>query len=214
MSTTSKRSPTEIQIGGVIVAGGQGTRMGGLDKPLLNLQGRPLLEHTVERARPQVMKLALSINRNLHKFTDFSLPLLTDQAGLEPLSEHGPLLGISRAMHHYRDDGQISHLAVFPGDVPIFPTSLITQLAEAMQHDASEVAVSWTGDQIQPLFSLWALHCLQGIDNAIARGIRGPKLVLPEFTSSHVSIHCDEPGAFHNINTPEQLQSLEALLAC
>ena len=201
------------QVVGVILAGGKGKRMGGGEKPLQILQGRPLIERVIERADPQVDELILSSNSEPGLYQQLKLPIVADRFP----GHAGPLLGISSAMAwvstHYANAEAMPFLACFAADVPFFPASLVRQLLHGLVTDSSQVAVACEAGQLQPLFSIWDTACRGFVDQAIARGVYGPKPLLPELDSITIDIAAESEFDFANINTPQDLRALEQSLS-
>ncbi len=205
-------------ITGVILAGGRGTRMHNANKPLLKLAGRPLVAHVIALAQPQVENLVISVNSDLIDYRRFHLPLVPDLSA----QREGPLVGIFSAMKWYRERGQeTGFLACFPADVPVFPRDLVATLLAALQTppDSGEEAcphdtVIWckTGNQIQPLFSLWPFASLPRLRQAISAGIHGPRLLFQSCPNRLVQLSTQDKLQFLNINTPEELTEAERLM--
>jgi len=199
------------QIAGVILAGGKASRMGYCDKPLLPLAGKPMIEHVIERATPEVNELLISVNRNPEHYSYLALPLIADF----DKAFAGPLVGICSAMlwlDANRTRNQYSHLACFAGDVPCFPTGIVNTLATALDTSNAVLALSQNNGQIQPLFSLWSLSTLHVIVTAIDEGLYGPKLVLPRIAHITVDFSRGSAGDFANINNASDWRNQEKLL--
>ena len=198
-------------IGGVILAGGKASRMSFRDKALLPLHDKPLLEYVTAKARPQVKQLVLSLNHNTEHYQSFNLAIVGDQDA----SYGGPLLGILSAMRWFQStqaDKGIRYLACFPCDVPEFPQDVVEQLAQQLHTESASVAYIHHRNQIQPLFSLWHLGLIRQIEEAISAGVAGPKLLFD--TLEAVPVICEDkaPGAFYNINSPEDLDAATQLI--
>lgn len=201
----------QSRIGGVILAGGRATRMGCRDKALEPLHGRALLDYVIAGAAPQVAQLVLSLNHNTERYQSFGIPIVGDREQ----AYSGPLLGILSAMHWFRDQrSQVKpdHLACFPADVPAFPHDVVSQLASHLEGEAADVAYIFHRQQIQPLFSLWRLDLIERIEQAVASGLYGPKLVFGSLRA--VSVECEDnfPGCFENINSPEDLAAAARII--
>lgn len=183
---------------GVILAGGSGRRMGGRDKGLLEVAGRPLVGHVVEQLRPQVTELAISANHNLSAYERWGAPVWPDAASSPP----GPLAGVAAAMRR-----MVTEWAVFcPCDTPLLPRDLVQRLAGALDNRA-ELAVAHDGERMQPLFMLVSRPLLAPLDAFLASGqqraadwIATRETALVAFPEAH---------AFFNANTPEDLDRLE-----
>lgn len=199
-------------IAGVILAGGKASRMMFRDKPLLQLSGKSLIDHVVERAAPQVGQLLVSVNRNIQGYAYLQRPIVSDTG--EPY--RGPLVGIYSAMRWLDEPGRrgrYSHIACFPGDVPWFPGNVVNRLALALVEAGADLALCKTGGQLQPLFSLWSLSTLPILEDAIAKGLCGPKLILTKLETVEVQFGNNSQLDFKNINTPSDLSALENQLA-
>ncbi|GHD61839.1 molybdenum cofactor guanylyltransferase MobA [Jeongeupia chitinilytica] len=187
-----------MNIAAVILAGGEGRRMGGADKGLLPLQGRPLvawvLAALAAQTRP-VEAVMISANRNPDAYGNFGVPVLPD-ATPERL---GPLAGIHAALDHADADA----LLVLPCDVPVLTADLVVRLADALQHaDTAQAAVAWAGDTIQPSICLVRTDCAP----ALAQRLQRRELRLRDWLASldAVSVRF-APAAFPNLNTPAAL---------
>lgn len=193
------------EIGGVVLAGGRASRMDYRDKALQRLGGKPLLAHVIEHAEPQVEQLLLSVNHNAQLYESFRLPIVPDS----DRSYHGPLLGIYSAMRWYRDrpESEIKYLACFAADVPVFPLTVIDELARALGDSDKRAAYVIHRGQIQPLFSLWHLSLMETIGAAIEAGLYGPKLIFESVDATGVSCDSSEPMDFFNINSSDELEA-------
>ncbi|MEX0617412.1 MAG: molybdenum cofactor guanylyltransferase MobA [Pseudohongiellaceae bacterium] len=197
-------------IRGVILAGGKASRMGFVDKALLKLGDREILQHVIDRARPQVDSLAISVNRNSASFDKFGLPCVTDLRD----AYAGPLAGIASAMSWHLEQAAApeSWLACFPADVPVFPTDLVPRLLATMKRHQAQVTWTRSNGQVQPLFSLWSFALLPTIVDAMNRKLFGPRQILEELNDAVLEIDSEcEPGSFFNINTPADLASVKIL---
>ncbi|MFT6094033.1 MAG: molybdopterin-guanine dinucleotide biosynthesis protein A [Pseudohongiellaceae bacterium] len=200
------------EIGGVILAGGKASRMGFCDKALVPLHTKPIIEYVISKASPQVKQLILSVNHNAERYLSYKLPIVSDQ----DQSYSGPLLGILSAMRWYQNEqakSGISHLACFPADVPEFPKDVVSQLACELNKSSALITYIYHKNQIQPLFSLWHLDLAEQIEEAIAAGSYGPKLLFGDLKA--VAVRCADSclGAFCNINSPEDLDYASLLIA-
>jgi len=196
---------------GVILAGGRSSRMGVERKALIELNGRPLLTHVVERIQAELDPLMLSCESQTNEFDVFKLPVVAD---LVPRFR-GPLTGLCSALQHLADKGQDNGLVLCPCDAPFIPRDLVQTLcAAAIDKDNSKpvVVVSYEG-VLQPTFSLWHNHHLPIIREAVVeRGQGGLKHMLKSLPHIIVEWTSTEPSPFFNINTPEDLQAAAAWL--
>ena len=202
---------------GVILAGGKGTRMGGADKALLSLAGRPLLSHVLERLAPQVGTLAINANGDPKRFEPFGLPVLPDPVAGFP----GPLAGVLAGLDWAADQGAESIVTV-AADTPFFPCDLVPQLLLACEGGAHQLALaatprgdeqtrSMTGKVIRhPTFGIWPVALRDDLRAKLKDGMS--KVVL--WTDPHGARQAvfPETGAFFNVNTPQDLAQAEALL--
>ena len=191
-------------ITGLVLAGGQGTRMGGLDKGLQNFQGRPLALHALERLRPQVGALMLSANRHMSDYAALGVPVWPDADA----EFSGPLAGMLAGLNHC----STPYLATVPCDAPLFPTDLVARLAAALAAEGAEIAMAIAPDaagvlRSQPVFCLLAA----GMRDSLAQFLQAGGRKVGAWTAQQrtVSVAFHEPQAFFNANTPAELQSLE-----
>lgn len=198
------------RIAGVILAGGQASRMGFEDKPLASYRGRPIIEHVIAAADPQVGELIISVNRNPAHYEYLGKPLISDVE--KPFS--GPLLGIYSAMRWlqtHRADSNYEYLACFAGDVPCFPHTIVGVLADALTTNQCSLAIAQANQQVQPLFSLWSLATAPILAKAISENLFGPKLVMPRIAHVVVTVNQDSPADFFNINTVADLAKVNSM---
>jgi molybdopterin-guanine dinucleotide biosynthesis protein A len=196
---------------GVILAGGRGARIGG-DKPLRRLAGRPLLEHVIARARPQVGRLWLSTRGNARALTGFGLPVVEDDDGdaAAGASYEGPIAGIVAGLTIARRAG-MDRLAVFPCDVPFFPTDLVARLGERLDSTLAVACIPAVEGQPVPVFGLWevraALAALAGLPAQTNR----LKSVCLALGCAHLEWNLpDAETTWLNVNSPEDLMAAEA----
>ncbi len=192
-------SPT-IEVTGVILAGGQGSRMGGVDKGLEPFRGRALAAHAIERLAPQVDEILVNANRNPEAWAQFGHRVIAD--GIPGYA--GPLAGFERGLAHAR--GRL--VATVPCDSPFLPTDLVARLRSALEREGADLAVAKTGEQPHPVFCLMRREVRASLERFLAAGERkidrwyaGLRVVEVPFD--------DEAGAFANINTRSELASLE-----
>jgi molybdopterin-guanine dinucleotide biosynthesis protein A len=186
-------------ITGVILAGGEGRRMGGADKGLQLLDGRPLVQWVLERLQPQVGQVVISANRNLERYRALGCPVLED---LTP-GFAGPLAGLQAAMA----GATTPLLLAAPCDSPRLPADLGSRLLAALQAAQSDLAVPRAGDRAHRAFCLVRCELLPRLDAFLAGG--GRKLGLWYETLNTVEVDFDdEAAAFGNINSIADLHRL------
>jgi molybdopterin-guanine dinucleotide biosynthesis protein A len=187
----------------VILAGGEGRRMGGADKGLLELAGRPLLAWVLERIAPQVEDILISANRNAEEYEVYGHPVLADE--LEGFN--GPLAGIRRAL------GEATQplLLVVPCDVPLLPENLVEKLNRALEATHSDIAMACVEDHCHPTIALLRTSVAHSLDDYLAAGRR--KVGAWEESQNYVKVAFDDATAFTNANTPEDLKTLALQLS-
>ena len=192
------------KITGVILAGGQGRRMGGVDKGLKVLRGKPLVQWAIERLEPQVDELLINANQNLETYEHLGYRVIPDEIG----GFAGPLAGLQRGLTEARHP----LVATTPCDSPFLPRDLIARLYAALSRENAEIAVAKTGDQPHPVFCLCRKQVLDGLNAFLAAGGRKIDAWYAKLNVVEVAFN-DQAEAFSNINTPDELQSFEASLA-
>ncbi|MEW6514612.1 MAG: molybdenum cofactor guanylyltransferase MobA [Pseudomonadota bacterium] len=180
---------------GLILAGGEGRRMGGADKGLLDYRGKPLVAHVVERLAPQVDALLISANRNLEDYMDFGYPVVTD-ASNERL---GPLAGIEAGLRAC----ETPWLVACPCDCPQLPLDLVVRLMAAAKERDAKLAVATTAAGIQPTFLLCRRELLPVLGAALRAGERRVRGWC--HCQRAVEVLFPDAAAFANFNTPDAL---------
>jgi len=195
---------------GVVLAGGRATRLGGGDKPLRPLGGRPMLAHIVERLEPQVAAVALSANGDPARFAGYGLPVLADEG---PRGQAGPLAGILSGMTWAAAQGS-RHVLTVAGDTPFFPLDLAARLVDSIAGRPDHVAVAASAGRRHPVFALWPVSLEADLRDFLARSDR---LSVAAFVERHQAVSVDFPMAgggtldpFFNVNTPQELAQAEA----
>lgn len=189
------------RITGIILCGGAGSRLGGRDKPLEELDSTPLVEHVRRRLLPQVGRIVISCNRNADRYARWGDATVSDhQPGL------GPLAGILAGMNATTSD----YLFICPGDAPFMPDDLVSQLATALcRHDA-EVAIPNDGTRRQPLFML----VLRSLAPALRAYIDGGGRAVHGFIEQRCCVEADlasQADAFVNVNDRADMQAAAAM---
>lgn len=187
---------TKEKITGAILAGGLGRRMGGVDKGLQALQGRPMVQRVLDRIAPQVDAVVISANQNLARYAEFGHPVLPD---LIP-DFAGPLAGLHAAL----TAAATPLVASVPCDSPFLPADLVARLHAALIADNAELAVARTGDLAHRAFCLTRRGVLPGLEAFLASGER--KVGRWHALLKVVEVAFDDAAeAFGNINTLEEL---------
>jgi molybdenum cofactor guanylyltransferase len=185
-------------ISAVILAGGQGSRMGGQDKGLLAYRGRPLIEHVIDVIAPQVGAMVISANRHPEQYARYGYPVVADCAGQ---GEYwGPLAGILSALRQVRTE----YLLTVPCDTPALPADLVSRLWRAMQQHNAEISVVHDGEFMQPVIALWRCTLSPALQAALEQGMRKTR----DWISSRQLVEVDfssQASTFLNVNTPDDL---------
>jgi len=190
---------------GVVLAGGLARRMGGGDKPLRLLAGRPMLDHVLDRLRPQVTGLALSANGDAARFAAWGLPVLADPMPDCP----GPLAGILAGMEWAAAQGG-EWLVSVPGDSPLLPGDYVASLWAARRAAGLPLACAESGGQVHPPCGLWDVALRHDLRAALLAGERK----ISRWTARHGIAHASWPATpfdpFFNANTVADLAAAEA----
>lgn len=189
---------------GLILAGGQARRLGGVDKGLVPLGGRPLVEWAIRALRPQVGTLLINANRRLDLYQGFGHPVIPDRD-----ADHaGPLAGIASALAA----APTGWVLCVPCDTPLVPGDLARRLADALLRDGADLAAAHDGTRLQPLHALIPVRLagslggfLKSGGGAVREWYRSLRLAVADYS--------DRPEAFANVNTWEELRRLEQRLA-
>ena len=189
-------------ITGLILCGGRGTRMGGVDKGLQNHHGMPLALHALMRLQPQVGHVLINANRNLSAYESMGVPVWPD-----PMADYpGPLAGWLAGLEHC----ETPYLLTVPCDSPNFPLDLAARLAAALLEADADVAMAATLEdgrqQVQPVFCLLKSGLLESLVFYLNAGERK----IDRWTAQHrcATVQFDDAPAFANANTLDELQRL------
>lgn len=196
------------QITGLILAGGRGSRMGGVDKGLQPYRGMPLALHILLRLAPQVEQVLINANRNLSAYESFGVPVWPDTDG----DYAGPLAGFLAGLERC----ETPYLVSVPCDTPAFPDNLVERLAHALEAEDAELAMARTpegesgraGPQPQPVFCLMRATLME----SLLAFVHGGGRKIDAWTAQHrcAMVDFDDSAAFCNANTLAELQQLEA----
>ncbi len=189
-----------MSITGIVLAGGQGRRMGGVDKGLVDFLGKPLVAHVIQRLNPQVDEILINANREIERYAAFGHPVVQDDiAGFA-----GPLAGLHKGMSIAKHP----YVLTVPCDSPMLPMNLAGRLMNGLIGRDADLAVAKTGSQAHPVFCLCRRTLLPNLESFLHNG--GRKIDAWYRALEVVEIYFnDNPQAFTNVNTPEELQCLE-----
>lgn len=192
--------PTEhSKTSAVILAGGRARRMGGADKGLALLNGRPLIAWVLERIAPQVDELFISANRNLDQYRQFGHPVLPDASP----DFQGPLAGLLRAM------AESAHPLILsvPCDTPFLPDNLVVRLAGALEESGADIAIPVSGGQAHRAICLCRHSLLPGLAHFLDQG--GRRVGEWQSMLQRVEVPFDDERDFLNLNTADELAQLD-----
>lgn len=195
---------------GVILAGGLARRMGGGDKGMRLLGGRPLLEHVLARLLPQVERVVLSSNGDPARFAQWHLTVVPDGVP-EP---RGPLAGVLAGMLWTSKNCRgVAEIVTVPTDSPFIPHDLVSKLKDARERAGAAIAVAASGGRRHPVVALWPVRLAPQLAQALASGEQrvGGWVLAQEAATVEWPIVQYDP--FLNINRPEELAEAERLLA-
>jgi len=177
-------------------------RMGGKDKGLLKVAGKPLIEHVIAGLQPQVGSLIINTNRNLDSYKTYGIPMVVDSIS----GYHGPLIGMASCMCVVDRD----YMVTVPCDSPYLPTDLVQRLYNGLIREQAEISVAHDGEYIQPVFALMQTNLLDSLlafldsgERKISKWFDRHKLATVDFS--------DRPEAFININTPADIEQIETV---
>jgi molybdenum cofactor guanylyltransferase len=192
-------STVHLPVTGVILAGGRGRRMGGNDKGLIEVQGRPLIEYAINALRPQVDELMISANRNISVYKKYGYPVVPDALPdfQGPLA--GMLAGLTRASSEY--------VAFVPCDVLSLPDDLVSRLMGPLTENKAEVCMAHDGERCHPVIALLKSSLVDVLQADLEKSVRkaedwmrSRKIVIADF--SYAS------GSFFSINSPEDMEKI------
>ena len=184
-----------MKITGIVLAGGQGRRMGGVDKGLQPLRGRPMIEWVLERLEPQVAEIVINANQNFDPYSKYGRRIVPD----EITGFAGPLAGLHAGLK------AAAHplVVTVPCDSPFLPSDLVSRLQDSLAD--RDLAVAKTGDQPHPVFALMKRQVRESLEAFLAAGGRKIDAWYAALKVVEVSFD-DEADAFRNINTLEELR--------
>ncbi|MFZ2269211.1 MAG: molybdenum cofactor guanylyltransferase MobA [Azonexus sp.] len=193
-----ENQPALSDITALILAGGQGARMGGLDKGLQELRGQPLVAWAIDRLAPQTGALMISANRNAERYAGFGYPVIADNPHVAQGDFQGPLAGIQAGLQQLRTPW----LLTAPCDVPELPVDLARRLFAAVQSEGCQIALVIAAGRRQPVIALLHRDLLPSLEAYLATGRRsvyGWQQGLP-----HVEVEFAD-CSFANLNSPDDL---------
>lgn len=183
----------------VILAGGKSSRMGGGDKCLLPLRGKPMLTHVLERIMPQCRDILVNSNSEPELFSRFGLPVAADSKD----GFHGPLAGLLTGLQ-WAKALRAEHLVSVPCDTPFLPSDLVARLSEARARTGAQIAIAADDTRSHPVIGLWPVALASRLETDLSGGIRAIYRWLAQFPVCEVRFAASH---FRNVNTPQDLQA-------
>ena len=186
-------------ITGLILAGGRARRMGGVDKGLLELGGKPMIAHIVDRLHPQVKTIIINANRNLNEYKRWSDTVIKDSIG----EFDGPLAGVASGL----EVADTALILTVPCDSPLIAEDLASRMHNQLVLDDAEIAVASDGNRLQPVFMLLQRSLLSSIVEFLQAGERKIDKWFAQHEVTTVDFS-DRYETFLNVNTPEEKDEL------
>jgi len=196
---------------GLLLAGGRATRMGGGDKGLRLLAGRPILDHVIERLRPQLSRLLLNANGDPARFAAYGLPVVGDS----PPDFAGPLAGVLAGLEWAaREAPDCPLLLSAPTDAPFLPRDLVRRLWAGREAEGADIAMAASGGRTHPVVGLWPVALAPALRHAlVADGLRKVDIWTARYRVAVVGFPIEPVDPFFNANRPEDLAEAERLVA-
>lgn len=200
---------------GVLLAGGLSSRMGGPEKSLLDLGGRPMLRRVLDRIEPQVGRIVINANGDPTRFAAFACPVVADTVQ----GYAGPLAGLHAGLAWtQREVPSARHVATASADSPFLPRDLVQRLADAIRAADKPCAIAAHAGEKYPVAGLWSVSLAAAAADALARNMRAlhrfaeaNDCAIVEFPS--ISIDDMSVDPFFNVNTPEDYEHARAIYA-
>lgn len=203
MSLLATADDLHKDVTGVILAGGRATRMGGVDKGLVPVNGRPMITWVIEVLRPQVADVLVNANRNFDRYREFGCPIIDDG----DREFRGPLAGIASGMRA----ATTRYVAFAPCDSPLVCGDLVTRLGAALSLERTRIAVAHDGERLQPVFALLECDLLDDLMKYLDSGGRKIDRWYAEHGYARADLS-DVADSFANINAPDEKRTLELKL--
>jgi len=199
----SQISIPDTEISALILAGGRGSRMGGIDKGLVSIAGKPAIEHLLQRLCPQLETIMISANRNIERYTRYGYPVVEDTLSGYP----GPLAGIAAGLRACDTD----YLLCMPVDAPLLGEQYVERMKTCMEKTAGRACVAEFNNKPEPVFCLLQKRHERDLADYLGRGQRSVQAWLKEI-DAHAVDFTDSPDQFININLEQDQHRLEARL--
>jgi len=196
---------------GLLLAGGRATRMGGGDKGLRLLASRPILDHVIERLRPQLSRLLLNANGDPARFAAYGLPVVGDS----PPDFAGPLAGVLAGLEWAaREAPDCPLLLSAQTDAPFLPRDLVRRLWAGRESEGADIAMAASGGRTHPVVGLWPAALAPALRHALVEeGLRKVDIWTARYRVAVVDFPIEAVDPFFNANRPEDLAEAERLVA-
>lgn len=192
---------------GIILAGGLARRMGGGDKPLVEIEDRPILQLVIDRLKPQCAALAINANGDPARFSSFGLPVVADSIA----DFAGPLAGVLAGMDFAAANG-VAHVLSAPGDTPFLPADLLSRLQTAQRRTGAKIAVAASNGRTHHAVALWPVALREDLRRALVEeGERKVSAFIGRFANVAVEWPVEPYDPFFNVNSPEDLARAAAI---
>lgn len=194
-----------MAISSIILSGGRATRMGGVDKGLVQLQQKPLIQHVIDRIRPQVDGIIINANREIEQYLTLGYPVLQDEVSQDGSPDFiGPLAGMRLGLKHAQHD----YLLTAPCDSPLLPLDLAPRMLASLLKNNTDIAVATSDGDTHPVFCLCKKSVLKSLEDYLVNG--GRKVSTWQKSQKYIKVDfSDCSDAFVNLNTLEDLVALE-----
>jgi molybdenum cofactor guanylyltransferase len=190
----------KADITAVILAGGQGRRMGGQDKGLIEFDGRLMIEILIDRLQHQQLDILINANRNQLTYQSYGYPVIGDELG----DFQGPLAGFASAMATVKT----RYILTLPCDSPILAERFVERFIETQGREDSSVCVAFDGERLQPVYALIETRLLDDLKQFLESGERKIDRWYAQHNYARVDFS-DDVAMFQNINTPEDKQRMQ-----
>lgn len=202
-------------VAGVILAGGLSRRMGGGDKPLLSLAGKPMIGHVIDRLGPQCEAVAINANGDPKRFNSFGYPVFPDSIG----DFSGPLAGVLSGMEWAAENGNFTHVVTAAADTPFLPEDLVAKLLEAAGGSQDTIVLASSNDRRHPVFGLWPVALrddlrswMQSTDTfKVLAWVDRHANAKVDFPMTRIGNEVVDP--FFNANTPDDMERAEQMIS-
>lgn len=200
-------------VAGVVLAGGRSSRMGGQNKCLAPLAGKPLLAHVIARLEPQVAALAINANAEPSRFAGFGLPVIADRVA----GHAGPLAGLHAALAWAIERADIGYVVTVACDTPFLPNDLVARFLSALEETGCDCCVARSAGGVHPVIGLWPIGIAGKLEAALNQGQRKASAWAEQQGAVEVFFPPAQLGGreidpYFNINRPEDLAEANALL--